>query len=273
MPFGKSGKKCALLYGAQRSKSELLLFTDADCRIHPDWIRSYATTYFLDKPGLIIGLVDHIFERGLMKLFFRFDFISLVIAGAGSCAIGRPTLCNGANLAVKRDLYLTLADKIYTKIPSGDDVFLLHEVKRTENETIAIVKSKHSFVKTRSPQNVKEFFNQRIRWASKSKYYSDRDTIMLSLLVFITNTLIALIFIFCIVAFSKSWYFLFIPVLKMIADELIMSSGLKFFGNYNFVWLLPVFEVIYPFYIIVTAIAGVFDAFTWKSTGKNHAIP
>ncbi len=259
------GKKKALLHGSKISNSELLLFTDADCRLHPDWIRSHAMKFVNDKPGLIIGLVDYCSDQGLLKLFFRFDFISLVITGAGSSYLGKHTLCNGANLAVKRDLYLSMANRLHPDIPSGDDVFLLHEIKKSSRETISVLKSKQSIVKTQPPVSLSEFINQRIRWSSKGKYYLDIDTLFLSFLVLITNILVSLLIVMCFVYPSWAWILLSPIFIKTIADGFIIGSGLKYFGKAFKLWPLPVFEFIYPIYMLSAAVGGIVNAFTWKS--------
>jgi len=259
------GKKKALLHGAKKSNAELLLFTDADCRLHPDWIRSHSIKFANDKPGLIIGLVDYYPDQGLLKQFFRFDFISLVVTGAGSSYLGKHILCNGANLAVKRDLYLSLANRLHPDIPSGDDVFLLHEIKKSSKETISVLKSKHSIVKTQPPGSLTEFIDQRIRWASKGKYYSDIDILFLSFLVLITNIIVTSLIFICFIYPSWAWILLSLVFLKTIADGFIIGSGLKYFGKASKLYLLPVFEIIYPIYMLLAAVGGIVNAFTWKS--------
>ncbi len=270
MPEGIMGKKSALFFGALRSNAELLLFTDADCRLSPEWIQSHVTKYTKDHADLIIGLVDYLTFAGVVKKFFRFDLISLVVAGAGSASSGRPTLCNGANLAVKRDVYMRLVDHILPNVPSGDDIFLLHQLKKTSNTVISVLKSKHGIVKTQAPKNVLEFFNQRIRWASKSKYYSDPDTILLSLLIIIANIIMAISLFLCLLSFDKLWYFLLLIILKIVGDLFVVGSGLKYFGNHKHLLWLPLFELLYPFYIIVAAVGGIFNAYSWKSIKQNN---
>jgi cellulose synthase/poly-beta-1,6-N-acetylglucosamine synthase-like glycosyltransferase len=265
LPEDEIGKKRALLYGAKKSKAELLLFTDADCRLHPEWVNTIANKYTNEKPGLIIGLVDYFPDQGLLKQFFRFDFISLVITGAGTSYLGKHTLCNGANLAVKKDLYINLADKLHPEIPSGDDVFLIHEIKKNTKETISVLKSKHSVVKTQPPCNLYEFIEQRIRWASKGRYYSDSDTIFLSFLVLITNIVVILSVFLCFIYPSWAWFFISLIILKSIADGFILGSGLKYFDNTKKLWLLPLFEIIYPIYMLSAATGGLLNAFHWKS--------
>ena len=259
------GKKKALLHGAKNSDAELLLFTDADCRLHPDWIKSHSIKFAMDKPGLTIGLVDYCHDQGLLKQFFRFDFISLIVTGAGTAYLAKHTLCNGANLAVKRNLYLKLADKLHPEIPSGDDVYLLHEIKKSSRETISVLKSKQSIVKTQAPGNLSEFLSQRIRWASKGKYYSDTDIIFLSFLVLLTNVVVASLFVMSFIHSSLLWILLSLLLIKTIADGFIIGSGLKYFDKLFNLWLLPLFEIIYPIYVLIASFGGIVNAYKWKS--------
>ncbi|MBN2523712.1 MAG: glycosyltransferase [Bacteroidales bacterium] len=269
LPEETIGKKKALHFGALRSNAELLLFTDADCRLSPEWIQSHVTKYTKDRSDLIIGLVDYLTYAGVIEKFFRLDLISLVVAGAGSAFAGRPTLCNGANLAVKKDVYMQLADHILPNVPSGDDIFLLHQIKKNSTKPVSVLKSKQGIVKTRTPENILEFFNQRIRWASKSKLYSDPDTIVLSLLIFIANIVMAISLVLCLVSFGKLWYFLSLIILKTTGDIFVVGSGLKYFGKIKHLLWLPLFELFYPFYILVAAAGGIFNAYSWKPITKN----
>ncbi|MGD2034347.1 MAG: hypothetical protein PVF73_04780, partial [Bacteroidales bacterium] len=172
---------------------------------------------------------------------------------------------NGANLGVRRDLYLTVADRLKPDIPSGDDVFLLHEIKKIQNESISVLKSNCSVVSTKPPGHVREFLNQRIRWASKGKQYTDTDTLFLSAMVLSANSVMITVLFLCAFTMPETWYFLYIPLLKMLADLLILCAGISFFGKGKGVWFLPLYEIIYPFHVLVSAIGGIFNAYTWKS--------
>jgi len=263
LPTGKQGKKQALLEGVNCSKGELLLFTDADCRVSPLWVSSYAEIYFQERPGLILGLVDYPIQKGLFQIFSRFDFLSLIITGAGFARLKRPVMCNGANLAVRKDLYLKSSLQIKNRIFSGDDIFLLHAVKKLKDEKISVLKSIDSIVISNSPDNFRDFMNQRIRWASKSKHYSDKDTIALALLVFFSN----IILVFSIILFlvtNKIQAFAIIIIIKTIADFLILDAGLRFFGGFKYLVLLPLFELVYPIYILFVFFGGLFMKISWK---------
>jgi poly-beta-1,6-N-acetyl-D-glucosamine synthase len=263
LPESKHGKKEALLEGVKYSKGEILLFTDADCRVSPYWIMGHAEKYLQEQTGLIIGLVDFQIEKNVFQVFSRIDFLSLIITGAGCAGLNKPVMCNGANLSVRKELYNKLSDQLRNSIFSGDDVFLLHAVKRLKNEKISVLKNYDCIVKSRTPDSFKEFINQRMRWASKSRNYSDPDTIALAMLVLITNLVLvvaAVLFLFS----NRIQVFIALLLIKTTADLLILSSGLKFFGGLIQLLLIPLFEIVYPFYILFMAFGSLFLRISWK---------
>jgi len=257
------GKKAALLEGVTKSSGELLIFTDADCRLKPGWIRSFVSKYLEEKAGMIIGLVDYPQNNGIFGKFFRFDLLSLVLTGSGLANIGLPTMCNGANLLVQSDLYKKHLKELKSEIASGDDIFMLHAIKKDRSEKISIIKDENSIVLTNPPCNIREFLSQRSRWASKSKYYRDRDTIILSVIVLFSNLI--LVFGFLNFLFTGNYsHIVFLCIVKFTADCLILASALSFFGGKRDIILLPFFSIIYPFYILIIAVRSFLKEDYWK---------
>jgi poly-beta-1,6-N-acetyl-D-glucosamine synthase len=257
------GKKAALLQAANMSSSELLLFTDADCRVGQGWVRSFVNKYSGTQSGLIIGLVDYSDSTGLLPRFFRFESLAMVITGAGSAAMGHPTICNGANLAVRRDLYLQYANQINSKAFSGDDVFLLHAIKKSRNYNLSVNRLRKSLVQTSAPETAGQFINQRARWASKGIFYSDRDTLFLVSIIITTNLCILTAFILSII--NGHWGVFAIPYgIKTTADCLVIGAGLLFFRGLKQIFLVPFFGLVYPLHVIISSILGVFRLYTWK---------
>ena len=262
LPASVSGKKAALRLAAERSTSELLIFTDADCRVGPQWIKSYTTLYSERHPDLLFGLVDYQEVNGILQNFFRYEFLSLVITGAGSALLGTPTLCNGANMAISREYYRRVAGEIDTRSPSGDDVFALHQAKKNKR-IIQLVTGKSATVYTRVPAGLWEYFNQRARWVSKSVYYRDMATVIISLLVIFAN----IFFIFSLIALIRNGYSLpcvFSLISKMIADYTVIIVGLYFFRDLRSVFWLPLFQLIYPVYLFISLFLGLFGIYRWK---------
>ena len=264
LPKDKQGKKQALLEGIKKSSSELILFTDADCQMEPLWIYAFAREYIQNSPELIIGLTDYESKPGFLQGFFRTDLISLVISGAGTASLGHATLCNGANLAVRRDSFNRYASGHKMHISSGDDVYLLHAIKKHSRKAISVLKSKNAVVHTSPPENIREFLNQRIRWSSKGINYSDTDTIFLALVVYLTNLVMLLSLVFCLFDLLRWHAFFILLAIKIFANSLVLIPGFQFFGRMKKMYLFPVYEMLYPFYAVITPIMGIFKTYTWK---------
>jgi cellulose synthase/poly-beta-1,6-N-acetylglucosamine synthase-like glycosyltransferase len=264
LPEDKQGKKEALLEGVKLSNAELILFTDADCRVGPKWISSFVRHYKLKFSHVIIGLVDYDFKPGISQSFFRADLISLVMIGAGTASMGYPTICNGANMAVRRDAYLKHANQLKKHLLSGDDVFLLHAVKRDVRGVISVIKNKHSIVITQPPRNILEFFSQRARWASKGIRYKDYQTVLLAFLVLLSNLSMVFAIILCVSGTILFLNAIALYSIKTITDCFLLAAGFSYFGRRKTIILIPFYELIYPFYILIAILLGTFNLFTWK---------
>lgn len=265
LPENKEGKKQALLEGVKHSHSELVLFTDADCRIGPKWIQSFVQQYNLKSSTLLFGLVDYEHRSGFLHSFFRADLLSLVVSGAGTASMGFATICNGANIAIRRSVFLEHAKDLKMHITTGDDVFLLHVAKDKYKRNISVIKNRTGIVTTKPPENIAEFFSQRARWASKGTAYKDPDTLSLALLVLLTNFTLVLVFILCTSGIIHIWNAIALYLIKTIADSLILIAGFYYFGGKKTILLVPVYELIYPIYILIATLMGILHLFTWKN--------
>jgi cellulose synthase/poly-beta-1,6-N-acetylglucosamine synthase-like glycosyltransferase len=126
------------------------------------------------------------------------------------------------------------------------------------------LKSTAAIVQTKPAASWKEFFNQRIRWASKADKYSDRKITAVLVLVYLLNVWILFLAIFSIFyAFAFVW-FITILVAKTIVELFFLYPVAAFFKKQK---LLLWFPVAQPFHIMYTIIAGwlgKFGSYKWK---------
>ncbi len=258
----KGGKKQALIAAAKNSKGQILLFTDADCRARPGWIAGMVAEISHQNADMIIGCVDYLPKTGFLQALFRLDLLSMVMTGISMASLNHPVICNGANMAVRAEVYHSFMDRMVTDIPTGDDVFLLHALKK-EGKTIDVTAGSEMRIYTAPPENFKSFLQQRIRWASKSKYYRDPDTIITGLVVLWTNVVyaIALLFLFSEYLHGIA---LLVVVAKLMTDMTFIAIGLKYLGNRWQMLISPAVILIYPVYLVVTLMAGLRGKYTWK---------
>jgi hypothetical protein len=111
--------------------------------------------------------------------------------------------------------------------------------------------------------NMREFFNQRSRWASKSRYYTDWDILYTAGLVLgISATL--LLSALAMALGVNTWLFAALLIAKSTVDYLFLRNFLRFYAKRIQPVLFVLFETVYPVYILVSAAMGLFNLYTWK---------
>ena len=122
-------------------------------------------------------------------------------------------------------------------------------------------------MQTTPVKTVKEFFYQRIRWASKADKYDDKRIFAVLLLVYLFN---ALLLILPVIGTVKNYQFnlfrfwLSLAILKTIIELIFLFPVAKFFDKQRLLWLFPLAQ---PFHILYTVIAGwlgKFGSYRWK---------
>jgi cellulose synthase/poly-beta-1,6-N-acetylglucosamine synthase-like glycosyltransferase len=259
-----SGKKAAISFGIDEASGEIILTTDADCRLGKSWISAMVAA-FRDDTRMVFGPVSYIEQAGLVAKFQSMEFLGLVTSGAGAAMAGHPFMCNGASLAYRKEAFLQVNGFVGNeKFISGDDVFLLHKMKKEFGEgAVVFCKDEKALVKTYPVKGMRKFFSQRIRWASKSKGYKDLIAISTALIVFAFNLMLSATFITGFFYPLSFLLFAGLLLLKSLAELPLMWGVTGFTGNRGLMkWYLP-FQVVYPFYIVVAGVMSLFPTKRW----------
>jgi poly-beta-1,6-N-acetyl-D-glucosamine synthase len=244
------GKKQALRTGILAARGNLIITTDADCTAGKGWIRTIAGYYEMNNPDLIICPVQINADRGFFGKFIELEFMSLQGITAGTALSDKGTMCNGANLAFTREAYNNHSDNLHDEINSGDDIFLLHSIKKEPDSKILWLESPDAAITTESPLTLGSFLKQRSRWLSKGKVYTDRDTIVLGIITFIAVFLQIIYLAGSFIYPQLFIVFVAILFLKSVPDFLILSNTCRRYGKRKQIqWFLPV-QLLYPFYVL-----------------------
>ena len=168
-----------------------------------------------------------------------------------------------ANLLFEKSMYQhALLENNYV---SGDDIFLLLQIKKQYPKSIHFIKSTDSIVYTKPAISLQEFFEQRIRWASKSKAYRDIDIVFVAVIVALVNYILTFSLLASVFYKHIFYYYLFFLVIKSVIDLSLLYPFNYFFKRHRLMWLFIPLQIIYPFYITYTSIAGLAGRFTWKN--------
>jgi biofilm PGA synthesis N-glycosyltransferase PgaC len=259
LPQSENGKKAAITKGAQEAKLEWLVFTDADCEFQFTFLNTLHAGIVFNKADYVAGHVRYNMPTNLLSYFEYYEQIILQGYTAAGFKLKDPTLANGANWAVKRDIFLNYRYQP-NQGPSGDDVFFLHWIKKSYRTVFL----SNLVVTTSFSENLKNFMNQKLRWASKSLKYFDKSTIWQGLVIIGGQTAFAGAII--LLLFTKKFSILALWVLigKLVMDGLfyiLSARQLKTRPNALSIFMGIVF---YPFYSILIALLSPFINFRWK---------
>jgi len=259
-----SYKKKAIEIAIQQSTGELIVTTDADCIASNNWLSTIAAFYGERKPEFIVMPVAINSSSRFIEIFQSLDFMTLQGITGASVHKKIHSMCNGANLAYTKKAFIAVDGfKGIDKIASGDDMLLLHKIYTRYPDGIAYLKSKDVVIQTQPVHSVGQFFNQRIRWASKADKYDDKRIFLVLLLVYFFNVWILALGIGAFF-FPIALHLIILLIAKMIVELLFLFPVASFFNNTKLLWLFPIAQ---PFHVLYTVIAGwlgKFGSYQWK---------
>lgn len=157
------GKPGALQAGIDLATTDVVLMTDADCTVHPDWIRTMATPFADARVGMVCSTTD----VEPMGAFSRLQGVEWAYSHAmarSSLQNGIPLGCYGNNVAVRRSTFVALGG--YASIPFSvtEDLALLQAVS-SSGATVQYLCQYDAAVTTLPCMTLGEYIRQRQRWA------------------------------------------------------------------------------------------------------------
>lgn len=236
LPYDKTGKKEALLCGLSNVEADYYIVIDADVNFEADWLNNIIEPMLNDKYDWVIGQVELTSENSnwLTKIQ-TLEWKALQRLTQFFVLIGKPILCNGANLAFKASLKeVAIKALLNQTTASGDDLSLLIAFNKTK--AIAGVGSAQSIVKSQMPISWNEFVQQKLRWAKKMQFQWSLTTLIGLVMVVMQLILIVVCFIASLKTVILSLF------LKFVADSLIANN--RSILNFRYWLLLQIYPLI-----------------------------
>ncbi len=262
-----SPKKDAILTAINLAQHEWIVTTDADCEVPQNWLKTFDAFIQEKNCEMIAGGVNYRCDATFLHHFQQLDLASLQGATIGSFGLQKGFMCNGANFAYTKSLFMKLGGfENNNHLASGDDVFLLQKAIAYNPKVVRYLKSESAIVNTRPLNSWKELFYQRVRWASKAMAYQSLFAKILGLVVFGAN----LFWVLSFVPKFRDWvledldFFLFFTftVLKFAIDFLLIQKANSFLGNKMRYFFAS--SLLYPFFSVTVALYSVFGKYEWK---------
>ena len=260
------GKKQLLAFAISAAKGELIVCTDADCWVPVNWIEFIVAIYIERKAKFIAAPVLFEDNKTLFEQFQALDFLGMMAITAAGISGKYLYMCNGANLAYPKAVFEELGgfEGIDSKA-SGDDMLLMQKIAIKYPIDIVYLKNPKAAVCTKAQESVFVFWQQRLRWASKSGDYPQRSAIFQLALVW---TFILSILICLSIAFFEPYLlivFAFMVMLKMIADFILLKSAASYFSKKHLLNIFLPAVFLHWFYILSVGFMSLFKKkYDWK---------
>jgi len=260
-----SYKKKAIAEAIKLSNGELMVATDADCRMGSKWLSAVVGYYEEEQPLMISSPVSYFEEKSLFERMQALEFYSLIATGGAFIGNGHASTCNGANLAYRKDVFYEVGGfKGIDDLASGDDELLLQKVAARYPGKIGFLKHYDAIVFTHAKHNLKSFMEQRRRWASKSVKYKDKKVVALvvGLWLFNVSVLANLALGLYDIYYLKVSGLQFLAV--FLAEIALLWPVTKFFRRRRLMAVLPISIPLYIVYFVYIGLLGNKGKYVWK---------
>jgi len=246
----QSFKKAGIAAAIEQAAHPLIVTTDADCIVSPDWLNLLVSFYEAHDYKFIAAPVNFYNENGLLEKFQSLDFQGMMgITGAGIQG-DFMRMCNGANLAYERAAYRIVGGFAgIDQLASGDDMLLMQKVIRHFPDSVGYLKNPDARTLTKAQPDLKSFIRQRLRWATKSAVYPEHQvTFMLAMTFFFCWSIMLSFLLIPFLGLKMGLIFLIQLLIKSIVDYQLLSTMTRFFNRKDLLstfWISQVYHILY----------------------------
>ena len=258
------GKKAALLSGIAISQYNIIITLDADVILGEFWLKAIVSEFSKKDLNLLCGIIRYNTNNSIFQEFQRMESAAIVSISQAMLNRGFPATCNGANMVFNKSVFHEIgAYNAHFNVSSGDDDLLMHQFAKHNIKKVAYSQSLESIVETYPETNIKDFFYQRIRWMSKTKFYNFPYVKLVNSLIFM-NELVY--FVLLSLIFTKFSAIAFCFLFLRYSSDLYFAKSIQKFSPISYLKVLMM-----PFYLLYIPISVVLS-FWIKGKWKGRVI-
>jgi cellulose synthase/poly-beta-1,6-N-acetylglucosamine synthase-like glycosyltransferase len=253
---GLLGKTNALIQGMEQVSHDIVVFTDANARPRPDWIRNLVS-YFTDEVGLVGGPV-RIVVKGLWSRLQALDWVYLFAAGSGTAGWGFPQSVFGKNAAIRTSVYKEIGTWKSIPFSVTEDLALLAAVRDRTTWKIRLPLEESIAVDATPTPNLRTLWHQRRRWLIGGVKVTALGQFMLVLMLLMTLAIVVSLFI------HPAWT-LGLFLLQCALDLPLVAGALWRIERLSWLIYLPLYRVVYILLLIPIVVSILFTrSVHWK---------
>jgi cellulose synthase/poly-beta-1,6-N-acetylglucosamine synthase-like glycosyltransferase len=167
LPQGMPPKKHALTVGIGVASSEILLFTDADCRVPSDWVVRMASSFEADTE-VVLGSGPYHAGHGVLNRLIRYETLHTAFWFLGRAKMGNPYMALGRNLAYRKSFFERVGGFAsgIESLSGDDDLLVNHHAVGSRTRVVMDV-----LVYSEPKRSWKAWYRQKLRHLQAGKWY------------------------------------------------------------------------------------------------------
>ncbi len=192
-PGSLNPKQAALDIASRRAGGEVLVFTDADCVVPPQWLEGLLSYFREPGVGIVFGQLSLPRGGGFLGRFQAFDQPLIHQWNSGTAGLGMPGSCFGNNLAARRVVLEQLGGFRGLGDTLTEDAALVTAAAKRRWQ-VRVCTRRSTMILTRPQATWGGFLNQHLRWNTGAFYHQDAATRLpyRFIALFLTSSVLAL---------------------------------------------------------------------------------
>lgn len=238
------GKPSALAYALDQVRSDIILFTDADCRVSESWAED-TVAYFADPHvGLVAGFT-HLEGRGVFAGMQALDWFALFTTASGTVGIGYPLTAVGTNLSIRRSVYEEVGGFRGIPFSVTEDYALFRAVTKRTKFRAVFPMDPGALVRSEPCADWAQLYRQKKRWFAGGR---GMDALTLGIFALLYGFHVSLIVGFL---FGPLLAALQVFAFKVFADVVLVLPTLVRFRLVGLVRHILAFELFFLLYVLI----------------------
>lgn len=251
------GKANALDTAIHQSSGEIIIGTDADCKVNKDWVQEVAK-YYDSETAMVCGVTFINSSKSMFHKVQALDWIYLQTLASASSGINMTLSCIGNNLSFRKNVYEELGGYSNIKFSVTEDLALMQEMHAKKYKLKYPVNEK-SLVETNACKDLNELFKQKRRW-----FRGGLKINILGLLLGLEMYPVNLILIFGSLFLSWEIYFLFIAI-KILSEIALIAKPVSIYKFTSLYKFFIQFQIFFAFYGLILPWTFLFNTkIHWK---------
>jgi cellulose synthase/poly-beta-1,6-N-acetylglucosamine synthase-like glycosyltransferase len=260
----EKGKKQALLQGIQLSKGEIILTTDADCRLPENWCRTLNAWFELPGVQICQGPVRLAAPDNFLGHIWCMEYAGVAAVTLGSAGWHRPLMASGANMAFRKSAFYDVGGFFNERtLASGDDQLLMEKMTQRFYRPVVYAADAQALVTTAAPGTWRQFFSQRLRWAGKWMQLA-WPARLTAVFVFGFHTAVVSSWVIAALVPALAPFVAAAAVVKAVAEWMLLRPVTLFLQHRWSTMAFLFWQVAYPLYALAVALLSLRGRYVWK---------